>query len=184
MNTHSNRPSSKKTARALSGYSSVHKDIVELLQSARQATARTVNVIMTTTYWEIGRRIVEFEQGGKGRAAYGEALMQRLASDLTHQFGRGFSRQNLQQMRLFYLAWPPGLICQTPSGKSGNLNLGERFPLPWSAYVRLLSVHAPEARQFYETEALRAGWSVRQLDRQIIRRGAPACAPIYPIVFL
>jgi len=141
MNIHSRRRSSRKTAQTLSGYTSVHKDIVELLQSARQAAARTVNILITATYWEIGRRIVEFEQGGKGRAAYGEALMRRLADDLTRQFGRGFSRQNLQQMRLFYLAWPSSLICQTASGKSGDPNeLAERFPLPWSAYVRLLSV--------------------------------------------
>jgi hypothetical protein len=73
---------------------------------------------MTATYWEIGRRIAEFEQGGAERAAYGDALVERLAEDLTQRFGRGFSRQNLWQMRAFYRAWPAQVICQALSTKS------------------------------------------------------------------
>ena len=175
-------------------YSTLHADIVAMLEAARRAAARSVNALMTATYWEIGRRLVELEQGGSERAAYGEALIERLSADLSARFGRGFSRQNLWQMRLFYTAWPgassrPPLsdqsrrrrIPQTPSGESGvpeklqTLSgefsdlpaIGQAFPLPWSAYVRLLSVKNPQARAFYETEALRGGWSVRQLDRQI-----------------
>ena len=72
---------------------------------------------MTATYWEIGRRIVEFEQGGEKRAEYGEGLMARLADDLTARFGRGFSRQNLQRFRLFYLSQPAEKICSTLSSK-------------------------------------------------------------------
>src|SRR5581483_5580168 len=75
---------------------------------------RAVNSILTATYWEIGRRIVEFEQGGKARAEYGEELLRRVAQDLTARHGRGFSRQGLQKMRAFYLGWE---ICPTPSGK-------------------------------------------------------------------
>jgi predicted nuclease of restriction endonuclease-like (RecB) superfamily len=146
-------------------YREVHSEIILLLESARRATVRSVNALMTATYWEIGRRIVEFEQGGKGRAGYGEALIERLAGDLTTRFGRGFSRQNLWQMRQFYSCWP---ILQTASGESQPLEaLAAQFPLPWSAYVRLLSVKNDTARTFYETEALRGGWSVRQLDRQV-----------------
>nr|WP_233259664.1 PDDEXK nuclease domain-containing protein [Ramlibacter sp. WS9] len=166
-------------------YGDIHTGIVELLEAARHAAARSVNALMTASYWEIGRRVVEFEQGGAERASYGEALLRRLALDLTQRFGRGFSRQNLQQMRAFYLAWPAEAISQTASGKSSaepilqtlpaiserrSLDLpalAARFPLPWSAYVRLLSVKSPAARSFYETEALRNGWSVRQLDRQV-----------------
>lgn len=182
------------TPGAPDGYSGVHGDIVTLLESARRAASRSVNALMTASYWEIGRRIVEFEQGGHGRATYGEALIVRLSVDLTARFGRGFSRQNLQQMRLFYLAWPPEHISQaasakdpasqiwqtlpakssgkpirqTPSGESPDLSaLAQAFPLPWSAYVRLLSVKTEAARRFYEAEALRCGWSVRQLDRQV-----------------
>jgi len=162
-------------------YVAVHADIVALLDAARSAAARSVNAVMTASYWSVGRRIVEFEQGGQERAIYGEALLVRLAADLTRRFGRGFSRQNLQQMRLFYMAWPVDQICQTVSGKSATPLISESptlrsfdlpalaqaFPLPWSAYVRLLSVRNPQARAFYETEALRCGWSVRQLDRQV-----------------
>ena len=151
-----------------SEYNAVHSEIVLLLDAARSAVARSVNAVMTATYWEIGRRIVEQDQGGHDRAAYGEALIERLAGDLTKQFGRGFSRQNLQQMRSFYLAWPIETIRQTLSGESSDLSrIAATFPLPWSAYVRLLSVKNQSARAFYEAEALRCGWSVRQLDRQV-----------------
>jgi len=165
------------------GYAGIHRGIVELLDAARQAAARSVNALMTASYWEIGRRIVEAEQQGKRRAGYGEQLMERLSTDLTAQFGRGFGVNNLENMRRFFLAYPASEISQTLSGKlgseppdeksqtvSGNLTLGELaqvFTLPWSAYVRLLSVKDEHARRFYETEALRGGWSVRQLDRQI-----------------
>ena len=148
-------------------YTGIRAEIVALLQAARAASARTVNALMTATYWEIGRRIAEFEQRGEQRADYGEQLIEELARDLTRQFGRGFGRANLWQMRAFYRAWPTQNILQTPSGESGIQQLSSRFPLPWSAYVRLLSVKRPEARSFYETEALRSGWSIRQLNRQI-----------------
>lgn len=174
-------------------YGDIHIGIVELLESARRTAARSVNALMTASYWEIGRRIVEFEQGGQERAEYGQQLLKRLSSDLTARFGRGFGVINLQQMRNFYLCWPSGQIYQTASDKSlppqilqavsgespsmtivqtaaaplDTVALAQRFPLPWSAYVRLLSVKNQAARSFYETEALRCGWSVRQLDRQI-----------------
>lgn len=175
-------------------YSGLQRDIIALLEAARHTAARSVNTLMTATYWEIGRRIVEFEQGGQNRAAYGQTLIKRLARDLSARFGRGFSARNLEQMRLFYQGWPITRISQTPSAKFpvGNISqaspaiianttpakllphafldlprLAQTFPLPWSAYVRLLSVKNERARSFYETEALRCGWPVRQLDRQI-----------------
>ena len=162
-------------------YNKIRAEIVELLKTARTAAARNVNSIMTAVYWDIGRRIVEFEQGGEQRAEYGEQLIEQLSGDLTRQFGRGFGRANLWQMRAFYRAWPEAKILQTLSGESTSpvdpdntegdsskvLTFASRFVLPWSAYVRLLSVKNPEARTFYETEALRSGWSIRQLDRQI-----------------
>jgi predicted nuclease of restriction endonuclease-like (RecB) superfamily len=149
-------------------YGKIRNDIVGLLQAARAASARSVNALMTATYWEIGRRIVEFEQEGQERAEYGEGIIKQLAEDLEPRFGRGFGWRNLTQMRAFFLVWPASKILQTPSAKSVPLpELAQKFPLPWSAYVRLLSVRNPEARAFYETEALRSGWSIRQLDRQI-----------------
>ena len=171
-------------------YQAVYGDVSRIIDAARDSAARSVNAAMTAAYWLIGRRIVEFEQSGEDRAEYGAALIGRLAEDLTVQFGRGFSPQNIYNMRLFYLSYPPDRILQTPSGEwapsprrqilqtpSGNFGapsvaggfdgLLTAFPLPWSAYVRLLTVSNEHAREFYETEALRGGWSVRQLDRQI-----------------
>lgn len=152
---------------ALTNYHDIQAGIVALLDAARMSAVRSVNALMTATYWEIGRRIVESEQGGEERAGYGEALVRRLAEDLTRQFGRGFGWRNLMQMRAFHLAWPPEGKVQTVSAQSDLTTLASRFPLPWSAYVRLLSVKNETARAFYEREALHGGWSVRQLDRQI-----------------
>ncbi len=233
------------------GYDDVLTGMVELLDSARRSAARAVNSVMTATYWEVGRRIVEFEQAGEERARYGANLLERLAVDLTNKVGRGYSRQNLQQMRQFYLAYPPEMIyrteggesgskCQTASGEltkaskldkrakngvdrsrqidrkspsepirqtpSGELTnhpssgrnqgtardknasklekttivmdsirrveilerISSYFRLSWSHYVQLLKVEKPESREFYEAEALRCGWTVRQLERQIM----------------
>ena len=76
-------------------YSAIQTEIFQLLDVARSVAVRSVNALMTATYWEIGRRIVDFDQGGQDRAAYGEALIERLSADLSLRFGRGFSRQNL-----------------------------------------------------------------------------------------
>lgn len=142
-------------------------DIGALLEQARRSSVRAVNSVMTATYWQIGGRIVEYEQGGKGRAKYGEALLEKLSSDLTRRLGRGFGVDNLERFRSFYLAWSADPISATVSRKSPESLFADRFPLPWSAYVRLLAVKNETARHFYETEALRSGWSVRQLNRQI-----------------
>ena len=104
-------------------YGDVHTGIVELLESARHAAARSVNALMTASYWEIGRRIVEFEQGGAERAGYGEVLIERLSLDLTARFGRGFGKANLWSMKAFYLAWPTAPILQTASGESGQASI-------------------------------------------------------------
>jgi len=194
------------------GYGDVLSAMVDLLEESRQTSARAVNSIMTATYWEIGRRIVELEQAGEGRAEYGSELVKRLASDLSRQFGRGFSGQNIYRMRSFFLAYPEILstvsrisldekfstlsrilptplaksstdIAQPPSDKLQTVSVEPQitrsndftaiqaianvFPLPWSHYVKLLSLDDKNARKFYEDEALRGGWSVRQLDRQI-----------------
>src|SRR5258707_10251645 len=137
-------------------YIDIHEGIVKLLGTARAASAPTVNALMTATYCigksDEGMLIRSSQQ----RAEYGEALIQRLASDLTPRFGRGFGWRNLMQIRAFFVAWPSSKILQTPSAISIALpELATKFPLPWSAYVRLLSVKNPEARIFYEAEALR-----------------------------
>ena len=101
-------------------YNNIRAGIVELLKTARSAAARNVNSLMTATYWEIGRRIVQSEQAGEKRAEYGEVLIEQLAKDLSASFGRGFGPRNLAQMRSFYLAWPHGQILQTLSAKSST----------------------------------------------------------------
>lgn len=155
-------------------YGELLSGVVSLIEQARLAAVRSVNVVLTSTYWLVGQRIVEHEQSGSDRAGYGEALLKRLADDLTARLGRGFSERNIRQMRLFYSGWPnpqtvsaelvDSGIRQTPSAESV---WWPRFPLPWSHYVRMLSVADPKAREFYEREALLGGWSARQLDRQI-----------------
>jgi len=192
------------------GYGHLVSGIGELLEAARRTTTRSVNAIMTATYWEIGRRIVEFEQEGAERAQYGSGLLKRLSGELTAHFGRGFSRHNLARFRDFYLAFPPEKIRATVSLKSPEEAGGEKratasqkssdgtlqsptakksttlsrisddrggaielermieaFPLPWSHYVLLIRLRSDEAVRFYHAEALRGGWSVRQLKRQI-----------------
>jgi predicted nuclease of restriction endonuclease-like (RecB) superfamily len=169
---------------AITGYDGLVSGMVELLAAARSASARAVNTVMTATYWEVGRRVVEHEQGGEERAGYGEELLRRLADDLTGRFGRGFSVANLERMRLFYLTYRDARIPATPSRELGeggkpvtlSRELAQvaddtaglpRFPLTWSHYTKLITLENPEARRFYETEALRGGWTVRQLNRQI-----------------
>jgi predicted nuclease of restriction endonuclease-like (RecB) superfamily len=176
----------KKITKIENNYDSILTNVVELLEQARRLSARSVNAIMTATYWEIGRQIIEVEQKGEERAEYGASLLKKLAGDLTDRYGRGFSRQNLQQMRLFYLGWQ---TCQTASGKSEIVQIvsglsssakeidfvktdylfkiAKNFPLPWSHYVLLLSCKNENARRFYEDESLRGGWTVRQLKRQM-----------------
>ena len=171
-------------------YDGLLSGLAALLDQSRRSAAQAVNAVLTATYWEVGRRVVEFEQGGRERAVYGDALMARLAGDLSARHGRGFSRRNLEQMRAFYLGWevlpdgtgalrarargPAGEKAQTPSALSGAAPAAEPvlataglFPLPWSHYARLLTVPKPAARRFYEEEAIKGGWSVRQLDRQV-----------------
>jgi len=177
-----------------SDYSALVGDISSVLENARKFSARAVNSILTSAYWLIGRRIVEYEFHGMDRSEhYGEKLLKTLSSDLQKKFGRGFSRQNIQLMKQFYEAYPSQKISQTLSGKSSDydevsqslseqidhdivqtlssesflFDIAKYFPLPWSHYVCLLTVKDEDARKFYETESIRNGWSVRQLDRQI-----------------
>ncbi len=163
----------------MADYRDVLGGLVTLIESARRAAARSVNTVMTATYFLVGRAIVEHEQKGATRASYGQHLLERLGADLASRFGRGFSADNLETMRRFYVTYAGG-ISETPSRKSLSPQseapsrqralhaLALRFPLPWSHYVLLVRrSRSPEARAFYETQAIRSGWTVRQLERQI-----------------
>ena len=124
-----------------------------LIVQARQQATRSVNTIQVQTYWQIGRHIVEFEQLGEARAAYGKRLLTGLAENLTQEFGKGFDASNLRYMRLFYQAFQN---CDAL-----------RHELSWTHYRLLLRVDSPEARQWYMQEAAAQNWSTRILERQI-----------------
>lgn len=124
-----------------------------LILQARQKVLVAANVAQVRTYWEIGRRIVEFEQGGAARAVRGKALLASLAESLTREFGKGFDASNLRYMRLFYHAFPN---CDAL-----------RHELSWTHYRLLQRVDSPEAKQWYMQEAATQNWSSRVLERQI-----------------
>jgi predicted nuclease of restriction endonuclease-like (RecB) superfamily len=124
-----------------------------LIQEARQKALRAVDAVQVRTHWEVGRHIVEFEQGGADRAAYGARLLSQVAERLTTEYGRGFDASNLRYMRLFYQAFP----------KCDAL----RHELSWTHYRTLLRVEDPKARQWYMVEAATQNWSTRGLERQI-----------------
>lgn len=152
--------------------------VVDLLQSARSKVVQTVNQTMVTTYFEIGRMIVEEEQGGKERADYGKQLLKGLSKVLTKEFGKGFSVQNLERMRNFYLTYRKSstlsrisekAISSTVLTKSEKLNQQtehDEFKLSWSHYLKLMRIEDENERKFYEIEVYKNNWSVRELQRQ------------------
>lgn len=134
-------------------YGDMVNEIKEILLSARMNVAQQVNTELLTTYWNIGRIIVEHEQHSNERAEYGQKTLKELSKVLTQEFGKGFSRANLYNMRLFYLTYQK---IQTVSGK-----------LSWSHYCELLTISEAQKRSFYEKETINSGWSVREMKRQM-----------------
>ena len=132
---------------------SLENALRELIRQARQQVLRSVDTVQVHTYWQIGRHIIEFEQGGQARADYGARLLPNLAEVLTREFGKGFDERNLRNMRAFFQCFP-------------NWN-AVRSELSWTHYRLLLRVDAPEARNWYMTEAAGQNWSTRVLERQI-----------------
>ncbi len=130
------------------------QEIKQLVLRGRQEAYAAVNQAMVNTYWQIGRRIVEEEQGGAERADYGKQILKQLSAALTEEFGKGFSVQNLYYFRQFYLTFPE--IFHTPCGI-----------LTWSHYRRLLSVTDAQAREWYAKEASEQMWSYATLNRNI-----------------
>lgn len=136
--------------------------IAELLQTARQTVVRAVNQTMVYTYYEIGRMIVEDEQKGKERAEYGKQVLKELSKKLTIESGKGFSVQNLENMRKFYLLYTLDTNSQSPIRISESTNT----TLSWTHYLVLIRIENKDERRFYEIEALNNNWSVRELQRQ------------------
>ncbi len=132
----------------------IYQEIKELLYSAKNRVYQTINTTMTQTYFQIGKRIIEEEQGGETRAEYGSALLKNLSSELIKEFGKGYSEQNLKNMRQFYLIYQKR---QTVSSE---------FKLSWSHYIFLTRIENIDERNFYEIESIENSWSLRELKRQ------------------
>lgn len=146
-----------------------YQDISFLLENARKNVKTAVNTAMVYTYYEIGRRIVEEEQHGENRAAYGQQLLQGLSEYLTKKFGKGFSLTNLKQFRQFYAIYVNDQISHTVSDQFANLpsvSTGRKFFLSWSHYLKLMRIKNIDERHFYEIEAAKNDWSLSELKRQ------------------
>jgi predicted nuclease of restriction endonuclease-like (RecB) superfamily len=138
----------------------IFKQIKNLLNCAKSKIATSINTQMVQTYFEIGKIIVEYEQDGKAKAEYGKATLKELSARLASEFGKGFSVRNLERMRLFYIKYSK---TTTVSTNSQNL----QFSLSWSHYVELLKLD-DLSRKFYEIEAIKNYWGVREMNRQIL----------------
>ena len=134
-------------------YQTLKEQIKILLTEGRQKAFASVNTILVQTYWHIGKYIVEFEQKGKAKAEYGKELLTKLSKDLTLEYGKGFSRSNLFQIRSFYLKFPK---IQTLSEQ-----------LSWSHYVELIKADSELELNFYLKQCEKENWSVRELKRQM-----------------
>ncbi len=146
----------------------VVKEIVELLEAGRKDVLQNINHVITNTYYQIGKRIVEEQQRGKKRAGYGDQLIKELSSELQQQFGRGFSERNLEAMRLFYLTYriPQTLSAESKVSKNNSSYKSVKFQLSWSHYTKLIRIENSNERKFYEIESRDNNWSVREFQRQ------------------
>jgi len=157
------------------------KEIRDLVQSARRTAAQNVNTLQVVTNFEIGRRIVEYEQQGSKRAEYGERIVRELSQRLTAELGRGFSKSNLEYMRRFYLEYhetvpqiaqtvsgqlPAKIPTETPIGQTLSAQFTPAFTLSWSHYIFLLNIGNRDERKFYEIESRENQWSLSELKRQ------------------
>lgn len=163
----------------------LYTKVIKLLNQARHNVAQTINNTMATAYFEIGRMIVEEEQQGKERAEYGKQILNELSEKLVAELGKGFSKRNLEQMRQFYLTYS---IAQTVSAQLGKdqttpdkneeiadiasrkskiqQKVSAEFKLTWSHYLKLMRITNVNERNFYEIEAFKNNWSLRELQRQ------------------
>jgi predicted nuclease of restriction endonuclease-like (RecB) superfamily len=132
----------------------LYNKVSDLLKTAQNRVLQAVNTTMVSTYFEIGRMIVEEEQQGKERAKYGDQLISELSKKLTSDFGKGFSSTNIKQMRSFYISF------------SKSQTLSDQFNLSWSHYLFLMRIDDESERDFYEIESIKNNWSLRELKRQ------------------
>lgn len=146
-------------------------DIRQILRQAQQNALRSINTTMVQAYWLVGKRIVEEEQQGESRAAYSKALLKNLSIELHQEFGKGFSVDNLENMRRFFNAYPIGHTLPSQLGTVISETVSRKlqtpdFQLSWSHYLVLIRITNTEERRFYEIEAAKNQWSLRELKRQ------------------
>ena len=140
--------------------------VISLLQKSRNEVVKSINQTMVYTYYEIGKMIVEEEQVGKNRAEYGKQTLKELSARLTKEFGKGFSTDNLENMRKFYLVYSAQPIETEKSETLSRISFMPDFQLSWSHYLKLVRIDNDEERRFYEIEAQENNWSLRELRRQ------------------
>jgi ribosomal protein L13E len=139
------------------------------IDQARRNIQKAIDTEMVNTFWNIGKEIIEEEQKGSERSAYGKAVLQTLSNKLTQKYGRGFSVDNLERARKFYLLYPYGSLSENSATPSRNSKADLKFHsnLSWSHYVQLIRIKRPETRSFYTIEASKNNWSARELQRQV-----------------
>ncbi len=145
------------------------ENVSNILENARKNAKTAVNLSMVYAYFEIGRMIIEEEQNGENRAAYGKQILKELSDYLTENFGKGFSVTNLKQMRQFYQTYASDQIGQTVSDqfeKLPTVSTGRKFFLSWSHYLVLMRIKNVDERHFYEIESIKNDWSLGNLKRQ------------------
>ena len=145
------------------------KNVSDVLLRAQKNAKTAVNLSMVYAYFEIGRMIVEEEQHGENRAAYGKQLLKELSAYLTSQFGKGYSAENLKLMRRFYTIYSHDQIGETVFTQFENLpvvSTGRKFFLSWSHYLKLMRIESIDERHFYEIESVKNDWSLSELKRQ------------------
>jgi predicted nuclease of restriction endonuclease-like (RecB) superfamily len=145
------------------------QSVSDVLAQARKNAKTAVNLSMVYAYFEIGRMIVEEEQHGENRAAYGKQLLRELSAYLTGAFGKGYSAENLKLMRRFYTVYSHDQIGETVFTQFENLptvSTGRKFFLSWSHYLKLMRIDNVDERHFYEIESVKNDWSLSELKRQ------------------
>ncbi len=147
---------------------SLYDRVAPVIREARAIVMQTVDVVMLKAYWDIGRYIVEEEQGGETRADYGKDVLNQLSKRLSKEFGRGFSTTTLEDIRKFYLVYQSVIDNKNPHAVRGEFDMPEfKSNLSWTHYRLLMRITRSEARKFYELETSKNRWSSRELDRQI-----------------
>ena len=145
------------------------ENVSEVLAQARKNAKTAVNLAMVYAYYEIGRMIVEEEQHGQNRAAYGKQILQELSKYLSEKYGKGYSAENLKLMRRFYNVYLHDQIGETVFTQFENLpavSTGRKFYLSWSHYLKLMRIDNIDERHFYEIESVKNDWSLAELKRQ------------------